>query len=186
MGDCSFAGTSMQSQAFDTISRKGLWWIKEKFGCSDKFISMVPQFHYGMLAQVLDDGDSSDAFPFTNGVKQGGVQAPTLFSMMISAMLSDAFCDDEETSINIRYRTDGRLFNLRRLQAKIKVEEDSVSDFLFADDCALNGATEDQMQQSMNCFFTACKNFGLTISTKKTEVLHQPAQQKAELLKEKS
>lgn len=166
------------TKAFDTVSREGLWKIMRKFGCPDKFISMVRQFHDGMMALVLDDGDSFDAFPVTNGVKQGCVLAPTPFSMMFSAMLSDAFCDDEETSIKIRFRTDGKLFNLRRLQAKTKVQKDSVRDFLFADDCALNAATEGQMQESMNSFSTACKNFGLTISTKKTEVLHQPAPQK--------
>ncbi|KAJ1176476.1 hypothetical protein NDU88_001756 [Pleurodeles waltl] len=79
-----------------------------------------------MLALVLDDGDSSDAFPVTNGVQQGCVVAPTQFRMMFLAMLSDAVCDDEETSINIKYRTNGRFFNLWRLQAKTKVEEDSV------------------------------------------------------------
>lgn len=166
------------TKAFDTVSREGLWKIMRKFGCPDKFISMIRQFHDGMLARVPDDGDSSDAFPVTSGVKQGCVLAPTLFSMMFSAMLSDAFCDDEETSIKIRFRTDGKLFNLRRLQAKTKVQKDSVRDFLFADDCALNAATEGQMQESMNSFSTACKNFCLTISTKKTEVLHQPAPQK--------
>lgn len=166
------------TKAFDTVSREGLWKIMRKLGCPDKFINMVRQFHDGMLARVRNDGDSSDAFPVTNGVKQGCVLAPTLFSMMFSAMLSDAFCNDEETNIKIRFRTDGKLFNLRRLQAKTKVEEDSLRDFLFADDCALNAATEDKMQQSMNCFSNACKNFGLTISTKKTEVLHQPAPQK--------
>ncbi|KAJ1105059.1 hypothetical protein NDU88_002467 [Pleurodeles waltl] len=101
-----------------------------------------------------------------------------LFNMMFSAMLSDAFCCDEETSIRIRYRTDGRLFNLRRLQAKTKVKEYSVHDFLFAFDCTLNTATEALIQQSMNRFSTACRNSGLTISTKKTEILHQPAPQK--------
>ncbi|KAJ1169113.1 hypothetical protein NDU88_001019 [Pleurodeles waltl] len=65
---------------------------------------------------------------------------------MFSAMLLDSFYDDEETSIKIRYNTDGRLFNLQRLQAKTKVEEDSVRNFLFADDCTLNAATEAQMQ----------------------------------------
>ena len=36
------------------------------------------------------------------------------------------------------YRTDGRLFNLRTLQAKTKVRVDKLREFLFADDCALN------------------------------------------------
>ena len=70
---------------------------------------------------------------------------------------------------------DGTVFNLRRLQAKTKVSEDSINDLLFADDCALNATSEADMQQSADIFSEACTNFGLTISTKKTEVMHQPA-----------
>ena len=163
------------TKAFDTVSRDGLWRIMGKYGCPSKFISIVRQFHDGMEARVLENGDASDAFPVTNGVKQGCVLAPTLFSMMFSAMLSDAFAGDEESCMRIRYRIDGSLFNLRRFQAKTKVKEDVVRDLLFADDCALNAASEANMQQSMDSFSTACNNFGLTISTKKTEVLYQPA-----------
>ena len=155
------------TKAFDTVSREGLWKIMSKFGCPDKFILLIRQFHDGMQAQVLDSGDSSTPFPVTNGVKQGCVLAPTLFSMMFSAMLTDAF-QDSDPGIDIRYRTDGRLFNLRRLQAKTKVHYDKLRDFLFADDCALNAGSAEDMQHSMNLFSTACNNFGLTISTKKT------------------
>ena len=62
-----------------------------KFGCPAKFIAMVRQFHDGMLARVQNDGEFSDPFPVTNGVKQGCVLASTLFSMMFSATLTDAF-----------------------------------------------------------------------------------------------
>ena len=68
-----------------------------------------------------------------------------------------------------------KLFNLRRLQAKSKVTKDTAQDFLFADDCALNAANQFDMQRSMDLFATACNNFGLTVSTKKTEVMYQPA-----------
>ncbi|KAJ1178652.1 hypothetical protein NDU88_003894 [Pleurodeles waltl] len=112
------------TKALDTVRREGPWQIMEKFGCPGKFISMVRHFHDGMVARVLDDGDSFNAFPVTNRFKQGCVLASTLLSMMFSAMLSDAFCSDEETSIKSRYKTDGRLSNLHRLQAKTKVEED--------------------------------------------------------------
>ena len=60
-------------------------------------------------------------FPVTNGVKQGCVMAPTLFSMMFSAMLTDAF-QDVDAGFPNRYRFDGKLLNLRRLQAKSKVQ----------------------------------------------------------------
>jgi hypothetical protein len=79
-------------KAFNTVSREGLWKIMEKYGCPPRFILMMRQFHDGMLAQVLDDGET-ESFPVTNGVKQGYMLAPTLFSMMFSAMLIDAFHD---------------------------------------------------------------------------------------------
>ena len=161
-------------KAFDTVSRGGLWKIMAKFGCPAKFITMVRLFHDGMHARVQDDGDYSQPFPVTNGVKQGCVLAPTLFSMVFSAMLTDAFRDGD-IGVGFRYRTDGSLFNIRRLKAKTKVHEDIARDFLFADDCALNASTQSDMQESMDLFTKACENFGLTISTKKTEVLHQPA-----------
>ena len=72
------------TKSFDTVSRERLWRIMEKFGFPAKFITMVRQFHDGMQARVLDDGNCSEAFTFTNGVKQGRVLAPTLFSMMFT------------------------------------------------------------------------------------------------------
>ena len=162
------------TKAFDTVSRDGLWKIMEKFGCPSRFISIVRQFNEGMMVKVLDDGDESEAFTVTNVVKQGCVLAPTLFSMVFSAMLRDAFCDCQD-GIPVRYRTDGRLFNPRRLKAVTKVKETVIRDFLFADDCVLNANREQKIQQKMDCFSRARDNFGLTISTKKTEVMYQQA-----------
>ena len=162
------------TKAFDTVNRNGLWRIMSKFGCPDKFVEMVKQFHDGMQASVQDDGEHSASFPVTNGVKQGCVLAPTLFSIVFSAMLNDAYREGK-VGVDFHFRTDGKLFNLRRLQAKSKVTKDTAQDFLFADDCALNAANQFDMQRSMDLFATACNNFGLTISTKKTEVMYQPA-----------
>ena len=82
---------------------------------------------------------------------------------------------DTDIGIGIRHRMDGSVFNLRRLKAKTKVKTDTINDFLFADDCALNSISADDMQQNVDKFAEACTNFGLTISIKKTEVMHQPA-----------
>lgn len=163
------------TKAFDTVSREGLWRIMAKFGCPDLFISIVRQFHDGMMVSVRDNGEYSDEFAVTNGVKQGCVLAPTLFSMMFSAMLIDAY-KDTSYGVDVRYRYDGGgLYNQARLKAKTKVNSFSARDFLFADDCALNACSEADMQASMDLFSNACTNFGLTISTAKTEVLYQPA-----------
>ena len=163
------------TKAFDTVSREGLWRIMYKFGCPSKFITIVRQLHDGMMVKVMDDGDESDAFPVTNGVKQGCVLAPTLFSMVFSAMLVDAFRDHEDEGFPLRYRTDGELFKPSRLKSVRKSHFTVIRDLLFADDCALNAKTQDQMQHQLDLFSQSCDNFGLTISIKKTEVLFQPA-----------
>nr|VZI23149.1 unnamed protein product [Spirometra erinaceieuropaei] len=82
------------TKAFDTVNREGLWKIMQKFGCPERFTQMVRQLHDGMMARVTDNGAVSEAFAVTNGVKQGCVLAPTLFSLMFSAMLMDAYRDE--------------------------------------------------------------------------------------------
>ena len=136
------------TKAFDTVSHERLWKIMAKFGCPAKSIAMVRQFHDGMLARVQNDGKFSDPFPVTNGVKQGCVLASTLFSMMFSTMLTDAF-QGGDNGIPIRYRFDGKLFNLRRLQAKSKVQTEVLDEFLFADDMAMGAPTEEKMQKGV-------------------------------------
>ena len=114
-----------------------------KFRGPPRYIATVRQFHDGMQACVQNDGEYSEPFPVTNGVKQGCVMAPTLISMMFSAMLTDAF-QDVDAGFPIRYRFDGKLLNLRRLQAKSKVQTDVVDKLLYADDLAENAKSEEK------------------------------------------
>ena len=162
------------TKAFDTVSRPGLWAILARLGCPTKFVTMIRAFHDGMMARVIENGEVSEPFPVTNGVKQGCVLAPTLFSLLFSVMLSDALSQTDD-GIMIRFRTDGNFFDLRRLQASTKVKEALVRDFLFADDCALAAHDKDALQRLADALSKSTKAFGLTISIKKTEVLCQSA-----------
>ena len=82
-----------------------------------------------MLARVQNNGEFSDPFPVTTGVKQGCVLASTLFSMMFSAMHTGAF-QDGDNGIPVRYRFNEKSFNRRRLQAKSKMQTE-VLDEIF-------------------------------------------------------
>ena len=81
----------------------------------------------------------SEPFPITNVVKQGCVLALTLFSMMLRQATENL---DDHEAVYIRYRLDGTLFNLRRLQAHTKTFEQLILDLLFADDAGLVAHSE--------------------------------------------
>ena len=49
---------------------------------------MIRLFHDGMTGQVLSNGNVTDAFVISNGVKQGCVLAPVLFNVFFTCMLS--------------------------------------------------------------------------------------------------
>ena len=107
------------------------------------------------MVKVLDDTEQSKAFPVTNTVKKGCILDRT-FSMVFSAMQTDAFHDCKK-GIFIKYnRTDGGLYEAKRLQAVTKVKEIVIRDFLFPDDCALNANTEQMMQNGMDHLSKAC------------------------------
>ena len=86
-----------------------------------------------------------------------------MFDEMPSAALAKT-----SAGTTIRYRIDGRFFDMRRLKGNTKVQEALVRDFLFADDCALAAHSEEDLQCLADCFSNAAKAFGLTISIMKT------------------
>lgn len=153
------------TKAFDTVSRDGLWRIMAKYGCPDKFITIVRQLHDGMLARVQENGEASEPFQVTNGVKQACVLAPTLFSLMFSAMLTHAF-KDQDLGINMRYRYDRSLYRNSKQKPWSLMPLSTISYSLTI------------VQELVDIFSAACDKFGLTISTKKTEIststLHRP------------
>ena len=160
------------TKAFDLVSRDGLFKVLPKIGCPPKLQSMIESFHTDTKGTVQFNGSSSEPFEIRSGVKQGCVLAPTLFGTLFGLLLKHAF-DTTTEGIYLRTRSYGRLFNLARLIAKKKVREVLIRDMLFADDAAVVAHTQDDLQSLMDCFSQACKDFGLTISLKKTNVLGQ-------------
>ena len=104
----------IDDKAFDSVNRDALWMVLRKFGCPDKFVSIIQSFHDGMLASVTESGQSSEPFQVTKGTKQGGcVMTPILFVIFFSAMLLTEF-HGLDTGVDIQFRTDGNIFKLSR------------------------------------------------------------------------
>ncbi|KAK2178380.1 hypothetical protein NP493_546g03151 [Ridgeia piscesae] len=81
------------SKAFDIVGRTQLWQLLGKYGFPEKFTTVIEALHTGMMAIVSIRGRVSESFSVTNGVKQGCVLAPTLFSFFLPATLNEAFRD---------------------------------------------------------------------------------------------
>ena len=67
---------------------------------------------------------------------------PHIFSIFFNIMPREANLDLPD-GIYIRFRTNGSLFNLRRLLSRTKTIEEIITELLFADDCALLAHTEE-------------------------------------------
>ena len=81
------------SKAFDTVGRTGLWQLLRKYGCPEKFTTMIEALHTGMMANVSVGGEVSESSNVTNEVTKGCVLAPTPSSIFLSAMFDDYFRD---------------------------------------------------------------------------------------------
>ena len=160
------------TKAFDLVSRDGLFKLLPKVGCPPIVLSLTKSFHSDMKGTVRFDGSTSVPFNIVSGVKQGCVLAPTLFGIFFSLMVKYAFGHASE-GILLHTRSDGRLFNLARLKAKTEIRRVLIRDLLFADDDAVVAHSAQHLQALLDRFSLASKEFGLSISLKKTNFLCQ-------------
>lgn len=157
-------------KAFDSVPREALWMVLGKLGCPEKFVRLLRLLHDDMQCCVFVDGEQSDFFPVTCGVKQGCVLAPTLFALYFAVVVKEVLHSVSE-GVRIRFRTDGSIFNLARLKARTKVSYALITEIMYADDLCFLAESPDGLQQLMSVFHHACCKFGLKVSVKKTEVM---------------
>ena len=126
--------------------------------------------NYGERVNVRKGMDVSDTFVLTNGIKQGCILAPTLFSIFLSAMLEEAFRDMSLHPITPECRP---IYSCT-LQREDKITNILLRDLLFADDSALISHSAEEIQMIVDAFANASSKFSLKINIKKTEVMFQP------------
>ena len=100
-----------------------------------------------MKAQIRANGTLSDKFEITNGVKQGCVLAPLLFSIYLAAMLDEAFSGCGNMGVLLQTRIGANLFNVKQFAAKTKTSLNVARELMYADDCAIVAYDHATMQQ---------------------------------------
>lgn len=162
------------SKAFDSVHRDLLWRVLLHYGCPVKFVNILRQFHDGMMAKVTIGGLESAPFKVATGVRQGCTLAPVLFNIFLLCVTTLLHKEMEEGSgVSLEYRLDGNLFNIRRLQAKTKLQSVHILELQYADDCALVAHTPEALQATITAAEKAYSRMGLSVNISKTEVLCQ-------------
>ncbi|XP_076028432.1 uncharacterized protein LOC143017527 [Oratosquilla oratoria] len=133
------------------------------------FIDLTKAFN-----RVLSGGEVSEPFNISNGVKHGCVLAPILFNLFFIYGLNHAF-RDLDLGVYLRFRFEGSVFDLRRLNTKTKTTEKLILEAFFADDCALMAHKESDLQLIVDKFPEGARLFGLTISLGKIETTPETA-----------
>ena len=130
------------TKAFNSVNRSALLTVLLGLGCPPpKLVDIIRQLHRNMCARVCVSGKLSAPIPVENGVKQGDILAPTLFSIYFTLMFEFSF-HECEVGVFIRFRTPGNVFNLCCLKCKPKT---FIREFLYADDAVLVAHTREDM-----------------------------------------
>ena len=81
-------------KAFDSIDCNTLWKILRHYGVPENIIKMIQVFYVGFQAKVLHEGDMTEAFEMTTGVRQGCLLSPLLFLVALEWVARQPFGDN--------------------------------------------------------------------------------------------
>ena len=78
--------------------------VLARFGVPEKMLTVIHQFHEGMRARVrADDGEHSEWFDVTQGLRQGCVLSPLLFDIFFAAVTHAVVVHVSEDPSIVRY-----------------------------------------------------------------------------------
>ena len=138
-------------KAFDSIHRESLWSIMAYYGIPDKLIRMVKLLYEAFECAVLEDGEESEWFRVTTGVKQGCTMSGFLFLLVIDFVMKRSV-EREPTGIRWNFTT-------------------KLEDLDFADDLALLSSKFLDIQRKTQSLHENASGVGLKININKTKVM---------------
>ncbi len=139
------------AKAFDSLDREVLWQLLSHYGIPQKFINIIRNTYTGMTSRVIHEGQLSDSFSITTGVRQGCLMSPFLFLLAVDWIM--------------RQTTEGRNNGIQWTPFT------QLDDLDFADDISALSHTNSQTQKKITLLDQTSEQTGLRINTNKTKVL---------------
>jgi hypothetical protein len=139
-------------KAFDSVNRNALWHVLRKNGINGKLYMALKGVYKSVLACVRVNGIYSDFFDCPNGVKQGCLLSPQMFSFFINELAMELS---------------------RKGRHGIQLIPGAVEIFLllFADDVVLLSGTVKGLQTQLSRLKEEADRLGLTVNLDKTNIM---------------
>ena len=164
------------TKAYDSVDRTLLWTVLARFGVPQIMISIIRQFHDGMRACVgLDDRVCSRRYAVEQGLRQGCVPAPLVFSIFFAAVINLA-----STRFKADKGTMDALVHQRNKQGTGQRGETTIGEsalatplwgMFYADDAGVVSQSSKQLRKMMGVIVVVCAAFGHNVSEAKTEII---------------
>ena len=161
------------AKAYDSVDRNTLWKILCAIGIPPKILSLIKLLYGDTRYKVRFKGKFSNSFLVKQGLKQGCPAACLFFNIFFAIIIHVTHSKLEHKGIELRFRIDGDIFNMKRLKAESKIRKYTLLEMLFADDAAVCAHSEEELQEIMQIFYQTFQEFGLQLALKKTEVMMQ-------------
>ena len=139
-------------KAYDTVNRDILWMVLFRSGVRGKMLRMIRGIYATVQACVMSKLGLSDFFECFQGLKQGCILSPILFSMLINELANE-------------------ILEKGKHGVSLGPAEIELFLLLFADDLTLLSSTVIGLQNQLNVLQEATQRLGLTVNLDKSKVV---------------
>ena len=139
-------------KAFDSVKRETLWNVLQKNGIYGKMLTMIKSIYNIVLSCVRCPYGKTIFFDFPNGVKQGCILSPILFSLLVQEITNEI------------HRRGGYGIQLFPDLAEVGI-------LLFADDIVLIADSVFELQKKLDILYEVAVKLGLVVNMDKSKVV---------------
>ena len=141
--DVSFCFIDFRA-AFVSVDREMIYKIMKHYGLPQKVVNVIRNSYEGFKCYVKAEGEKGQMFDVKTGVRQGDVWSPILFGLVINYVLVNS------------------------VKGGMDIER-CVADLDFADDVALLGVFDSEVQANLHRIEFSAEAVGLTINVGRTK-----------------
>ena len=144
------------TKAFDMVWREALWYKLLKYGVSGKVLNVIKGMYARVRSCVLLNGERSDYFIASKGVRQGENLSPLLFALFVND-LEEHLLSKECTYAQLPADTRDNYLKLLVL--------------MYADDTILIADSAKKLKQAIHSMESYCDKWQLNVNKAKTKIM---------------